>query len=128
MEAFESLHQRYDHSPFNQSFPLNLANNKPMFTSSLRAFRNTDCSRTTRIWVLYEEEVQNMETDQNLIFNVDISDSLSTDDVFHTPDGGSPLLLIPILIPHLLKRWILHLLKDPLFGGILFIPSSALSP
>lgn len=95
MEAFESLHQRYDHSPFNQSFPLILANNKPMFTSSLRAFRNTDCNRTTRIWVLYEEEVQNMETDQNLIFNVDISDSLSTDDVFHTPDGGSSPLIDP---------------------------------
>ncbi|KAG5566021.1 hypothetical protein RHGRI_001819 [Rhododendron griersonianum] len=95
MEAFESLHQRYDHSPFNQSFPLILANNKPMFTSSLRAFRNTDCNRTTRIWVLYEEEVQNMETDQNLIFNVDISDSLSTDDVFHTPDEGSSPLIDP---------------------------------
>lgn len=98
MEAFESLHQRYDQSSFSQTFPLILANNKPMFSSSLRAFRNTDCNRTTRIWVLYEEEVQNMEMDPNLIFNVDISDSLSTDDVFHTLDGGSSPLVDPI--PH----------------------------
>ncbi|KAF7114898.1 hypothetical protein RHSIM_RhsimUnG0069600 [Rhododendron simsii] len=95
MEAFESLHQRYDHPSFSQSFPLILANNKPMFTSSLRAFRNTDCNRTICIWVLYEEEVQRMEMDQNLIFDVDSSDSLSSGDVFHTPDGGSSPIVDP---------------------------------
>ncbi|KAI8528007.1 hypothetical protein RHMOL_Rhmol12G0118200 [Rhododendron molle] len=129
MEAFESLHQRYDQSSFSQSFPLSLANNKPMFTPSLRAFRNTDCNRTTRIWVLYEEEVQNMEMDQNLIFNVDVSDSHSTDDVFHTPDEGSSPMVEPIPHPTPVKE------GDPppaqgssFFGNLVHSFLSPLSP
>ncbi|KAI8573802.1 hypothetical protein RHMOL_Rhmol01G0303800 [Rhododendron molle] len=86
VEALDSLHQRYNESPFSSTFPLILENNKPMFSPSLRALRNTDCNRTSRIWVLYEEEVQNMEMDQNLVFNVDISDSASSGEIFHTPE------------------------------------------
>ncbi|KAI8526788.1 hypothetical protein RHMOL_Rhmol12G0023700 [Rhododendron molle] len=85
VETLESLHQRYNESPFSSSFPLILENNKPMFSPSLRALRNTDCNRTSRIWVLYEEEVQNMEMDQNLVFNVDNSDSHSSTELYHTP-------------------------------------------
>ncbi|KAI8529627.1 hypothetical protein RHMOL_Rhmol12G0239400 [Rhododendron molle] len=57
-----------------------------MFSPTLRAQRNTDCNRTSRIWVLYEEEVQNMEMDQNLVFNVANTDSHSSDEIYHTPE------------------------------------------
>ncbi|KAI8560290.1 hypothetical protein RHMOL_Rhmol04G0243700 [Rhododendron molle] len=87
VETLENLHQRYNESPFSSSFPLILENNKPMFSTYLRALRNTDCNRTSRIWVLYEEEVQNMEMDQNLVFNVDSTDSHSSADIYHTPEG-----------------------------------------
>ncbi|KAI8537046.1 hypothetical protein RHMOL_Rhmol10G0304300 [Rhododendron molle] len=87
VDALESLHQRYNESPFSSTFPLILENNKPMFSPTLRALRNTDCNRTSRIWVLYEEEVQNMEMDQNLVFNVDITDSHSSGEIYHTPEG-----------------------------------------
>ncbi|KAG5549260.1 hypothetical protein RHGRI_014573 [Rhododendron griersonianum] len=88
VEALDNLHQCYNVSPFSSSFPLILENNKPMFSPSLRALRNTRCNRATRIWVLYEDEVQAMDMDQNLIFYVDISDCHSSDEVFHTPAGG----------------------------------------
>lgn len=99
MDVLENLQHRYDHSPFNATLPLILKNNQPMFTSSLRAFRNTDCNRTTRIWVLYEDEVQEMEMDQTLIFDVGISDNHSDADSFHTPDEGSPPLIDPNPLP-----------------------------
>ncbi|KAG5549113.1 hypothetical protein RHGRI_014476 [Rhododendron griersonianum] len=91
VEALDSLHQRYNESPFSSTFPLILENNKPMFSPSLRALRNTDCNRTSRIWVLYEDEVQNMEMDENLVFNVDITDSHSSDEIHHTPEGETSL-------------------------------------
>ncbi|KAI8531227.1 hypothetical protein RHMOL_Rhmol11G0120800 [Rhododendron molle] len=87
VEALDSLHQHYNESPFSSTFPLILENNKPMFSPSLRAQRNTDCNRTSRIWVLYEEEVQNMEMDHNLVFNVDSTDSHSSGEIYHTPEG-----------------------------------------
>ncbi|KAF7124249.1 hypothetical protein RHSIM_Rhsim12G0080100 [Rhododendron simsii] len=99
VEALDSLHQRYNESPFSSTFPLILENNKPMFSPSLRALRNTDCNRTSRIWVLYEEEVQDMEMDQNLVFTVDISDNHSSDEVFHTPEGDPSPLPVPNLQP-----------------------------
>ncbi|KAI8551091.1 hypothetical protein RHMOL_Rhmol06G0157900 [Rhododendron molle] len=87
VEALDSLHRRYNESPFSSTLPLILENNKPMFSPALRALRNTDCNRTSRIWVLYEEEVQNMEMDQNLVFNVTSTDSHSSDEIYHTPEG-----------------------------------------
>lgn len=97
VEALDSLHQRYNESPFSSTFPLILENNKPMFSPSLRALRNTYCNRTSRIWVLYEDEVQNMEMDQNLVFNVDISNSHSSGEIYHTPEGDpSPPPIQPV--------------------------------
>ncbi|KAI8559631.1 hypothetical protein RHMOL_Rhmol04G0188400 [Rhododendron molle] len=47
----------------------------------------------------YERIFRDMEMDQNLVFNVDISDNHSFDKVFHTPEGDPSPLPVPNLQP-----------------------------
>ncbi|KAI7992944.1 hypothetical protein LOK49_LG12G02824 [Camellia lanceoleosa] len=57
--------------------------------SSLKAFKNMDCHRTRRIWVLYEEEVANRELDDEFIITLDTPRSPSGEE-YHSSSGHFP--------------------------------------